>query len=118
MSLVTVMPNPRASHSMRAALSSFFCFLLCCGCASRTPQVGVAEPTLAPGDCIIVDSGAHRQGLETRHVVDASGDISLTLLGKFHVAGLTLRQTESRLEKEYVDRGLFSHVDLVVLPYP
>src|SRR5258708_1028173 len=102
---------------MRIAFPALCCFLFWCGCASRTPQPVVAERVLAPGDCVIVDN-AHREGLETRHVVDAAGDISLSLLGRFHVAGLTLKQTELRIEKEYVDRGLFRHVDLVVLPCP
>ncbi|HEX5220511.1 MAG TPA: polysaccharide biosynthesis/export family protein [Verrucomicrobiae bacterium] len=104
---------------MRVAFLWLFGFLFCCGCASpktQQRQVG-AERTLAPGDCIIVDN-AHRQGLETRHVIDAAGDISLSLLGKFHVAGLTLNQAEVGIEKEYVDRGLFRHVDLVVLLCP
>ena len=102
---------------MRIAFSILFSFILWCGCATRTSQTVVAERTLAPGDCIVVDN-VHREGLETRHEVDSSGEIPLTLLGKFHVAGLTLKQTEFRTEKEYVDRGLFRHVDLVVLSCP
>ena len=102
---------------MRIAFSPLFCFLLWCGCASRTPQAVVAEKTLVPGDCVIVDN-AHREGLETRCIVDSAGDISLRPLGRMHVAGLTLKQAELRIEKEYVDRGLLRHVDLVVLPCP
>lgn len=101
------------------ALVALSCLLVGWGCASPKPQPQhvVVERTLAPGDCIIVDS-AHRQGLETRHVIDAAGEITPPLVGKLHVAGLTVRQAELRIEKEYVDRGLFRHVDLVVLPCP
>jgi protein involved in polysaccharide export with SLBB domain len=100
---------------MRISLQALLCFLLWCGCASRTTVA--KERMLVPGDCIVIDS-AHREGLEMRHVVGAGGDISLPLLGEFHVAGLTLKQAELRIEKEYVDRGLFKSIDLIVSPCP
>jgi protein involved in polysaccharide export with SLBB domain len=51
-------------------------------------------------------------------VIDADGDISLALLGKLRVAGLTLKQTEALIAKEYVEGGFYTRVDLVVLRCP
>jgi protein involved in polysaccharide export with SLBB domain len=105
---------------MRIALSTLFSLLVLCGCMSRREQALQAERTLAPGDCIIVD-GAHRDhtvGPEHHHVIDSAGDISLFLLGRFHVAGLTLRQAQERIEKEYFERGFYRHIEWVVLLCP
>jgi protein involved in polysaccharide export with SLBB domain len=76
------------------------------------------ESPLVAGDCVIV-TGAHRDHPFVGQVIDSAGDVSLPILGKYHIMGLTLKQAEERIEKEYVERGLFSQApDMVVLRCP
>ena len=83
------------------------------------------EPALQPGDCVNFDffpnaitHYAPGEGKERRHVVDAAGNISVFRLGKFHVAGLTLKQAAEALKKEYKARELYRNIELELLPCP
>jgi protein involved in polysaccharide export with SLBB domain len=91
-----------------------------CGCAPNQKQVAVLErKTLVPGDCIVIDvilDSTHRDGLKRRYTIDALGEISLPLLGKLHVAGLSLSQTEDLIERAWanVESFLPIHREFIV----
>ena len=84
---------------MRTLFFYFIALLLGCGCASsRQPAAVIDNRPLMVGDCILIYFG------EDDHMcsVDSFGDISLPILGKVHVVGLTLEQTKEQLEHRFV----------------
>ena len=91
--------------------------VLVCGCASKPRADRPVKSLLAAGDCVVVTT-AHRDHPEHGQLIDSVGDISLPLLGRYHIAGFTLKQAEEQIERDYVARGFYSRIDLVVLRCP
>ena len=74
--------------------------LLLVGCNSA-PQRGVTnEHALGPGDRLGIVI-TNRECPDIREVVDASGDISLPLVGKVRVGGMSLKQAAKAVESAY-----------------
>ena len=90
---------------MPTLLSTFIALLWLCGCAvTPKPVVSVDSTALVAGDCIVIlipDAGP------MFCVLDSSGDIAFPLLHKLHLAGLTLEQTKSLIERELVEKGYY-----------
>lgn len=80
---------------MRTGVFSFLLLWLISGCATQSQQVSVRN-----GDCLLIVC-TNRQSPEIRQVVDSAGDISLPLVGKLHVAGLTLGEVRESIGKVY-----------------
>lgn len=113
--------SPCGGSGAKAAQMTMVCLLLC-GCASRPAlivAIGPDESPLAAGDCIVMEVVIGLHGNERIHVIDPTGEISMPLLGRLPVAGLTVKQVEELLEKEYVEnRRLFSRMDMAVRRCP
>jgi polysaccharide export outer membrane protein len=82
--------------------------LLLCGCASRPQHVAIPGPSLRSGDYLLVIGDrllvVFTRGDQTGEIVqiiDPSGSISLPLVGKLHVAGMTSRQARQRIKTAY-----------------
>lgn len=80
--------------------------LLLVGCASAPQRVVTDEHTLGAGDHLRIVI-TNRECPEIRQVVDTSGDISMPLAGKLHVAGMTLEQAAKTIEAAYWSSGCF-----------
>ena len=85
---------------MRALIFSLLALVLIGGCVSPRSQVAEREVALRPGDRLLVQF-TNRRVPEVRQVVDPVGDVSLPLLSKFHVAGMTLSQAKQAIEASY-----------------
>ena len=81
--------------SMRTGIFSLLLLWLIGGCATQSQQASVRA-----GDCLLIVCTT-RQSPEIRQVVDSGGDISLPLVGKLHVAGMTMREIGEAVGKAY-----------------
>ena len=102
---------------MRIPVSIVCSLALLCGCASKPEGHLAVESPLVAADCVVVTT-AHRDHPEHGQLIDSAGDILLPLLGRYHIAGFTLKQAEGQIERDYVARGFYSRIDLVVLRCP
>jgi protein involved in polysaccharide export with SLBB domain len=71
---------------MRTGIFSLLLLWLMSGCATQSQRDSVRT-----GDCLLI-VGITRQSPDIRQVVDLAGNISLPLVGKLHVAGMTMRE--------------------------
>lgn len=94
---------------MHRTICNYFVPLLLVGCATESAHFAdVGRAVLAYGDCVAIDfviDSVRREDLRASLVVDEAGDISLPLLGKLRVAGLTLEQTQGLIEREFGSHG-------------
>ena len=90
---------------MRRQSLNFCCInillILLVGCASTPRSVVTDEHPIRAGDRLLIVI-ANRECPEIREVVDASGDISMPLVGKLHVGDMTLRQASKAIEAAYL----------------
>jgi protein involved in polysaccharide export with SLBB domain len=80
---------------MRTGIFSLLLLSLLTGCGTQSQQVSVRS-----GDCLSIVCTT-RQSREIRQVVDPAGDISLPLIGKLHVADMTLREIGESVGRAY-----------------
>ncbi len=80
---------------MRAGIYSVLFLWLLSGCATQSQSDAVRT-----GDCLLIVC-TNRQSPEIRQVVDPAGNISLPLVGKLHVAGMTLREAGESIGAAY-----------------
>jgi protein involved in polysaccharide export with SLBB domain len=82
-------------------------FLLAC-CASA-----FADATLRPGDTFDLRIGGvpgdEMSAISSTYTLDGEGFLNLPYLGKMQVAGMNAGQIQSLVEREYVERGIFTH---------
>jgi|SRR5687767_6872303 len=89
---------------MRLALCTLILFLL--GCASTPPTKtltafqSTSDSQVRSSDHLLIVIKM-REALEVRQVVDANGDISIPLVGKLRVAGMSLQAAATAIESAY-----------------
>ena len=99
---------------MHLSVLTMFSLLVTCGCASHPQRLPVQESVpLVSGDCIVIDFRVEAVPVR-RLVIDSAGNISPPLLGKLHLAGLTLKQAEERIQREYDQRPIERPFKLVL----
>jgi protein involved in polysaccharide export with SLBB domain len=82
------------------------------GCRSLPPQSSeFHQGTLARGDCLIIVLSSERISAEPNSAtvqftgsIDSTGDITLPLIGKLHVLGLTLNESKILINSAIVPR--------------
>jgi protein involved in polysaccharide export with SLBB domain len=89
---------------MRLLLFAPLLLLLICSCASRPPEVAAPEPIVRPGDCLVVQFTSLPVP-EIRQTIDSEGEITLPLIGKLRVTGMTLRQIHSVIMSAFAPRS-------------
>ena len=101
---------------MHLSISTMFSLLVMCGCASHPQRLAVRESMpLVSGDCIVIDFRVEGvEAVPAQLVIDSAGAMSPPLLGKLHLAGLTLKQAEERIQREYDQRPIERPFKLVL----
>ena len=97
------------------ALISILLFAVMCGCVSRPQRSAELESVVRSGDCILVRF-TDRSVPEARQVVDPTGEISLPLVGKLQVVGMTLEQIRQAVLAAY--RPIERPLNVTVLKCP
>lgn len=93
---------------MRISLILVAWCLLACGCATKSPQT-----PLKSGERIVVTFvGSYVP--EFYAAIDPSGDIAPPLVGKVHIAGLTLSEAAAEIGKAYQTRAPAFRVQITV----
>src|SRR5262245_8528998 len=115
-----LIPITLANNCVQATMNRLHCTLLCllllCGCVSRSPHTAEAQPQkLGPGDCLLL---AFKGKGEIRLVVDSAGDISLPLLAKLQVAGISMQEAQMQIQKQYDATESFLPIDVAVARCP
>ncbi|MBL7077530.1 MAG: SLBB domain-containing protein [Kiritimatiellae bacterium] len=75
---------------------------------------GVGEE-LRRGDGIVVYLKNIPRPEDIREEVDAVGAVTLPLIGKIHVTGMTTTQAEDAIKKAYIDGGFYRKIDVIVV---
>ena len=108
--------------------------LSCSGCffaSSRGRRVAPYRPSVAPHDVVLPRVVISSRALHKRDVirielhgipvpksqeavVDESGRVTLPHLGQVKVEGLTPSEAGRMIEREYIDRGYFKQVNVIV----
>lgn len=93
--------------------------LLAGGCTSATaglsslPMFKTMEHKIEAGDKIRI-SIMDLQGGESEHMIDQTGTVSIPLLDRVAVAGLSLREAEDAIEKKLLDRRILVRPSVTV----
>jgi protein involved in polysaccharide export with SLBB domain len=89
---------------MRFLATTLLLLFVMYGCASHPSMQPPSEELLRSGDCLLIEF-PKRETPGIRRVIDSSGDIDMPLLGKLHLAGLTLQQAQTLIETAYRGGG-------------
>ena len=73
----------------------------------------LADATLRPGDTFDLRIGGvpgdEMAAISSSYTLDGEGYLNLPYLGKLQVSGMTPGQIQSLVERDYVERGIFTH---------
>ena len=90
---------------IRSFLAAFI-VLASCGSA-------LADATLRPGDTFDLRIGGvpgeEMSAITSSYTIDGEGYLNLPYLGKLQVGGMTPGQIQSLVERDYIERGIFTH---------
>ena len=81
--------------------------------AGRTAASSAADYIIGGHDVLVITSYDQPE-LSGKFVVETDGTFSFPLLGRFQVAGMTLREAEASLRGQLVERGLFTKPEVTV----
>jgi len=70
---------------------------------------------LSPGDEVLTSLRGIPKPEDIRNVVDATGHITLPLIGQVPVAGLSASEAERLIETKYVERGFFRSINVIMV---
>ena len=73
----------------------------------------LADATLRPGDTFDLRIGGvpgdEMAAISSSYTLDGEGYLNLPYLGKLQVSGMTPGQIQALVERDYVERGIFTH---------
>jgi protein involved in polysaccharide export with SLBB domain len=73
----------------------------------------LADATLRPGDTFDLRIGGvpgdEMSAISSSYTLDGEGYLNLPYLGKLQVSGMTTSQIQALVERDYVERGIFTH---------
>ena len=75
----------------------------------------VRHHQLSPGDEVMTSLRGIPRPEDLRNVVDATGHITLPLIGQVAVAGLSASEAERLIENTYVKRGFFRSINVIMV---
>ena len=80
----------------------------------------MAEAIIRSGDSLDLRIGGvppdEAGSISSNYVADGEGNINLPLIGKIHVANLTISAIQAAVERAYVSGGYFTHPTITVNP--